>query len=344
VGGRDSHGRRSEDRLRRDAAAWFARLRGPNAHLHAKDFDVWRAAQPGRQQAYDRLVRRWDEAAILALSNTGRGRQDIGAIHRRRLKPGAWALGGLLASAALVFGIYVTPVRPSLLDLWPTPSAWKERLATPVGEIRTVRLADGSSVTLDTNTVIRWRFSRLDRRFWLLQGRARFAVAHDAARPFIVSAGGGEVAAHGTLFDVSLTSPRSAAVTLLQGVVEVESAAGDGRGKRTRLSPGQELAFGRGLPAAWVRPLAQNVSTWPSGMLTFADTPLWQAVAEANRYSQTPIRLATPDLATLRVSGAYRAGGAHALANGLAAAFELQVRTDPDGAIVLEKASPVSAP
>jgi transmembrane sensor len=159
-----------------------------------------------------------------------------------------------------------------------------------------------------------------------------------------VSAGGGEVAAHGTLFDVSLSSSRGVTVTLLQGVVEVDAASGTGRHKRTRLAPGQALAFGDALPVPQVRPLAPSAASWPSGMLTFASTPLSQAVAEANRYSRTPIRLASPDLALLRVSGAYRASASRPLAEDLAAAFDLRVREEPDGALVLERPPTASAP
>ncbi len=340
----DKRAPRSEDELRRQAAAWFARLRGPDAQAQQADFDRWRSARSGRQEAYDRLVRRWDDAAVLDLSDAYFGRTDSFVNGRLRPAMGRWGLGALAAAGGLAALIYLAPVRPDMLDAWPVPSAWSQRLATPVGEIRMVKLPDGSSVTLDTGTVVRWRFSASARRLALLQGRARFAVAHDPNRPFVVSAGGGEVAAHGTLFDVSLSSSRGVTVTLLQGVVEVDAASGTGRHKRTRLAPGQALAFGDALPVPQVRPLAPSAASWPSGMLTFASTPLSQAVAEANRYSRTPIRLASPDLALLRVSGAYRASASRPLAEDLAAAFDLRVREEPDGALVLERPPTASAP
>jgi transmembrane sensor len=151
------------------------------------------------------------------------------------------------------------------------------------------------------------------------------------------------VAAHGTLFDVALTPARGVAVTLLQGVVEVDAASGAGRRDRTTLAPGQELAFGRDLPVPQLRPASPNVATWPSGMLTFSATPLSQAVAEANRYSHTAIRLASPDLGLLQVSGAFHAGAARPLAESLAATFDLRIRAAPDGALVLERPPASSA-
>ena len=331
----DSRGDGQAEALRRDAAAWFARMRGPNASAHHVEFDRWRGGRPDRQDAYDRLLRRWDEAAVLSMSRTDLGLGQARA-RRRPVRP-LWAAGGLFAGAAVGVVIYLAPVRPDWVDAWPVPSAWSQRLATPVGEIRTVNLPDGSSVTLDTGTVLRWRFSGSARRLALLQGRARFAVAHDPSRPFVVSAGGGQVTAHGTLFDVSLMPGRTVSVTLLQGVVEVDGAVGADRSRPTTLTPGQALAFSRDQPAPRLRRLPVAAQTWPTGMLTFSGTPLSQAVAEANRYSRTPIRLATADLGQLQVSGAFHAGAARPFADSLAATFDLQVREGPDGAVILDK-------
>ena len=332
----------STEPVRNEAAAWFARMHGPSASRHQSAFDRWRGGRPDRQAAYDRLLRRWDEAAVLSLS-----RSDLGlgqARARRRPARRWWATGAVLAGAAAGAVIYFAPARPDWIEVWPVPSAWSQRLATPIGDIRTVTLPDGSSVTLDTGTVLRWRFSASARRLALLRGRARFAVAHDPSRPFVVSAGGGRVTAHGTLFDVSLASARTVSVTLLQGVVEVDSAVSAGGAKPTILTPGQELAFGRDVrfPQTPHRPTV--APTWPTGMLTFTGAPLSQVLAEANRYSRTPIRLATADLGQLRVSGAFHAGAARPFANSLATTFDLQVREGADGSLVLETPSSASTP
>ena len=45
----------SEDALRRDASAWFARMQGPDADRYRLEFERWRAADPARRLAYERL-------------------------------------------------------------------------------------------------------------------------------------------------------------------------------------------------------------------------------------------------------------------------------------------------
>lgn len=75
-------------------------------------------------------------------------------------------------------------------------------------------------------------------------------------------------------------------------------------------------------------------------MLQFDNTPLTQAVAEANRHSRTRITLAAPSIGELKISGAFRAGDAGAFAESLAAAFSLHLERQPDGTLVLFAAAP----
>lgn len=329
------------EKRRREAAAWFARLRGPDAAAHRPAFDRWRRDRPDRQAVYDRLVRRWDDAAILRGS-----RQDFGlaARNRGRSLGSGWLWGAAPVAAALALAVYLLPTRPAWIDAAAVPSAWSERAATAVGTIRTVKLPDGSSVILDTGSVVRWRFTAGSRRLALLRGRARFAVARSPNRPFVVAAGDGVVTAHGTVFDVALTQPGQVAVTLLRGVVEVDEARRAGLLRQTTLAAGQQLAYGQDLPAPQLTSPPPDTLTWPTGLLAFASTPLSQAVAEANRYSKTPIRLAGADLASLRVSGVFRAGAARPLADSLAATFDLRVEPEADGALVLGRPALSSAP
>ena len=72
-----------------------------------------------------------------------------------------------------------------------------------IGQPRALVLQDGSQVTLDTSSSIRVEESDSRRVVRLLAGRARFQVARDPARPFIVRAGGQQVIALGTVFTVT---------------------------------------------------------------------------------------------------------------------------------------------
>src|SRR5262249_17779964 len=71
---------------------------------------------------------------------------------------------------------------------------------TKVGEHRDVALADGSSIHMNTDTVLSVALSRGTRDVRLGKGEAEFEVAPDAARPFIVDLGTRRVVVVGTAF------------------------------------------------------------------------------------------------------------------------------------------------
>jgi len=94
--------------------------------------------------------------------------------------------------------------------------------ATAIGQQKTISLADGSELQLNTNSQIRLDYSGDYRDIHLLQGEAHFIVAKDKSRPFRVLAGNGLVQAIGTAFTVYLNN-NDVEVTITEGVVGLQS-------------------------------------------------------------------------------------------------------------------------
>ncbi len=327
--------RRADEAVRREAHDWSMRMHGDDAETHRAAFERWRAADPRHAETYARLARQWTSAALLAQSPIGQTR----ALPATRSRRWAAPMGYALAVAVIVLAI----------GLWfGVPGPWAGRdpavpqLASRVGEIRTLELADGSVVTLDTDSTVQVEFSPTQRRVVLTRGRARFNVAHDAARPFIVVAGSGAVVAHGTIFDVSLVGGQ-VRVTLLRGVVDVRNNDGEDRlhaaAPAVRLHAGERTQFAANEPPALPRIAAPAESVWVSGMLSFDADSLGDAIAQANRYSEAQIRIADPSLDALKVTGAYRIGDADGLARALAASLNLEAVAQPNGDVVLARPS-----
>jgi transmembrane sensor len=122
-----------------------------------------------------------------------------------------------------------------------------------------------------------------------------------------------------------------AVVTLIEGRVSVAA-----KSPPIVLSPGEQLTFGAP-DRAPVRATAdlRRVSAWRSRKLDFVDTPLAEAISEANRYSRLKIELRAPELADARISGIFEAGHNDFFAEGLRAYFGLQVHRASDDLIVL---------
>lgn len=94
--------------------------------------------------------------------------------------------------------------------------------ATDTGEQRSLALADGSTVELNSRSRIKVKYSEHERRIDLLEGQALFHVAKSKARPFIVQTDNTRVRAVGTAFDVYNTSSGTI-VTVVEGRVAVHT-------------------------------------------------------------------------------------------------------------------------
>jgi transmembrane sensor len=210
---------------------------------------------------------------------------------------------------------------------------------TKVGERAAVTLADGSVVTLDTDSVIKVRYTSTERGVRLLRGQAIFQVAKHKPIPFQVYAGGRRITAVGTRFDVRLSDADHGElhVALLEGVVKIAPASPTGVDQATvTLAPGQVLEAAAGAPQRVVEADLDQWTSWRGGVLDFNDVSLENAVSEINRYTIKRIRIADPALARLRVSGVFNTDDPEHFAQTLAEAFPIKVAHDAEGAPVLE--------
>lgn len=309
--------------VREQAIAWLARLRAGPSDRDIADFETWYAADPQHADTYDALLDSWDDTALVARTPVA---QQPRLAARRLWKASAAAAAVLLLLIAGGLVLTGTPRRDT---------APQSMLASRIGEIRTITLEDGSRVTLDTNSVVEVRFDGEQRRLQLERGRARFEVARDARRPFVVAAGPGEIVAHGTVFDVDLRRS-GALVVLLQGSVEVRRPAAAGKPTAsTMLRPGQQLAISAGPAAASPAAIRVPETRWPSGMLSFEDARLADVLASANRYSRTQIVIRDPVVGERRFTGTFKAGEPAQLAEMIGPMFGLSIEHDQNDNFIL---------
>ncbi len=312
----------------REAAEWHIRLgERPVSAAALSEFRIWRA-NADNAQAYQRLEAMWRTAGSLS------GAPDIQALTRDTLTATRPRAGrprrGILLPSVLAAAVAVSA---AVLFVW-LPS--RNLYTTAVGEQIEVTLADGSEVKLDTDSQLRVRFDGTDRRIDLERGQALFRVAHDASRPFTVSAGDTHVTALGTTFDVRRDAA-GARVTLVVGSVAVtETKAGVDR--RWRLAPGQQVQTARPDPSP--RPVDAAVETsWSQGRLIFRQTPLRDAVAEVNRYLPQKIVLASGPAEAVAVNGVFTAGDRDAFVAAVSDLFGLDAQRQADGGIRLSARS-----
>jgi transmembrane sensor len=303
-----------------------------------QEFAAWLADDPLNRQAVEGIVAAWHavdqhaaSAQIMALRECAlaAAREAVGRRQRRR---------GWLAAAALLL-----TVAGGGLWRWLTPQS----VATGLGERRIVALSDGSRISLDAATIVQYVYSRDKRQLWLKQGRAKFDVAKDPLRPFSVSAANKMVVATGTSFSVECIE-NQVRVVLYDGHVAVLESSGQNAPHPIDVGPkqvpvdrllstGNELILPASRPSGVrfepvsIAPIDPGHSlSWETGLLVFEDEPLELAVDRMNRYAKRPLVIADPSVASLRISGVFRAGDTDALVEGLAAAFGVEARQEAD--------------
>lgn len=311
------------------AAYWHTRLRDEDfSETDRTRFEAWLEGDPARRKELDALNALWARLGAVAHSpEVMAERQALAKIARRRrvFQAAGWAI-----AASVVCGVGALA--------WRSVAPKTEHYATAIGEQRTVELSDGSKVTLNTASELRVHFTRGERRLDLLAGQASFDVEKDRTRPFIVTAGSGQVRALGTVFDVYKRTDK-VVVTLIEGSVAVvpdlneKAPATD---PTIILAAGEQLSFGE-KDAAPTRASVdlQQASAWRARKLNFVDTPLNEAIAEANRYSRQKIQLRAPGLQDAKISGVFDAGRNESVAEGLRAYFRLRLTRSGDDLIVL---------
>jgi transmembrane sensor len=311
-----------------EAADWFAKMRGPDADLHRPAFEAWLVRGAVHRSAYNRIAE--------IFTDSGRVEDPDSASNNGKHPP--QGRRGALTTIALVIGMAAALATFCLYSRAFTPQATSpERflavaprvptLGSTVGEIRRIVLADGSSIILDTDSLVSVAFTAQERRLRLIRGRARFEVAHEG-RPFRVSAGTGLVTARGTIFDVQLDPRGKVAVILLRGAVDV-SLPGTGAIAQQRLHPGEKTEFDDRFEAPQPIP-AREANVWMHGQGEFHDVPLSEIVAAANRYSIVPILIPDPQVQKLRISGIFSLRDTQALSAKLATLFDLDRELGPD--------------
>lgn len=311
-----------KEALREEASVWLARMKGPEAQQSRFAFEAWRRADPAHDAAYRSLEQSWRDSALVAHTPTGRARS------LSRVRVPFHGIPAWQKTAAGVAGIVIVLAFSFLLYHALTARFAVLQLANAVGVPRSVRLADGSLVTLDTDSAITARLGGSRRSVHVSRGRVRFDVTHDPAHPFVVDADAGEIVARGTLFDVDTTRP-AFAVTLYRGAVDVRVNEPHGPvGVSRRLLPGQRLVGTGTLPV--IAAVPAGADRWASGILSFDNVPLADVAAEANRYSHHHIHVASA-VARLKVTGAFRAGDNATFARSLGAALDLPASADSDG-------------
>lgn len=289
-------------------------LRGDASPEVAERVRRWRAESEENETRYRETARVWaltepaglrasppgDVSAILTAAEERRARNgdeplrsiSEARVSRRRGHPALkWGLALAAGIAALALGVGTGVFSPGA-----------EPTATYVASAEGpafVSLDDGSFVKLAPGSDLEVWDSEVERRV-RLTGRAFFAVAHEAGRPFVVRAGATETRVLGTRFEVSQTEEAVRAI-VVDGLVAVSNARGSVEvpaGSLARVPEG-------GAPTTETPDDIYALLDWPSGIMLFQGTPLGRVAREVERRFGREVDVRGEELRSLRISGTF---------------------------------------
>lgn len=307
-----------------EAARWSARLADEDAtEADWRAFEAW-LSSPSNREAYDIVEHRLGEIE----DNRGSLRRSLapgsGRAARQKAKgrQPLWVWGGGLAGVAAAFTVAIIVATSGSVSEHSPQAGETTAYVAPTDQTRVVTLADGSSATLNRGASLRVQMTKDLRNVSLVSGEASFKVAHEAGRPFSVTAGAVRILDLGTEFNV-MHADDVVIVTVRSGVVRTE-LPGPG-GNHVDLRAGEQVRFvAKDSLATVSRVNPDDAFAWTSGRLVFHNANLREIVAQMNRYGEKPIDLPNGALSDLRFSGVLVIGTSENMVSQLAALLPLR--------------------
>jgi transmembrane sensor len=285
-----------------------------------RELDVW-LEYPANRIAYLRLDAAWERAGRLEAFRPLK--RPIGAPLPQSRRPLLFKFAAAAVAAMVASSIYFAqpPMRT---------------YTTAVGERQTITLTDGSTIALNTNSVLKLSANADARVAILERGEAFFQIRHDAQRPFIVTAVGHRITDLGTKFIVREESD-ALKVTLIEGRARLETSGNATKQRATDLSPGETvIASADGLKKS-MRPVSKlrSEASWQRGVLVFEDATLADAARELNRYNTQKL-VADESVAKLRFDATIPTNGIQAFTRIAQQVFGLKIERH-DGEVIVSR-------
>ena len=353
------------NQIKDEAAAWMVKVHGHTCKTghglpeeEAVALKAWMAKSELHRDSFLRMLAGWDAmgmleelADILPLEPLEQYAPAEQAAPSRLAWWDRWSarnlwLGFSGAATSVALGLWV------MLTMLPLTQTY----TTDIGEQASFTLADGSVITLNTNSEVQVDYGESRRSITLHRGEANFEVEKDRERPFVVYAGEGMVWAVGTAFNVNYRDDHID-VLVSEGKVKVFSDVDPGSG----VAPDSQLSLPEpggtagdsGNAAAEASRLVRAVTliagevaqydqviidkqtlaqtgiekrlAWQSGVLHFEGETLEQAIEEIARYTDKRLLIVDESLRHARVGGRFKTDDVDALLHSLSKSLNFKI-------------------
>lgn len=310
-----SHSSPSERSLKQ-ALEWFFQLQSENCSKEDRQqFERWYNKSEENRVAYLHAESLWSNLNQLKKKNDIPGLSEARQYHPRQRTIRLLSIAAPLLVCSMLVSVG-----------WMEYNAETTVYTTQLGEKRSVTLSDGSTIDLNTDTLLHVKLSPLRRKFTLDTGEAIFNVQREYFRAFDVYAGQLKIRDIGTRFNVRRHN-EAISVAVLEGAVEINGEQIDEGFQRTYHAPNSATEL--------QRINIDQVEAWKHGRLQFQQTPLKQVAAELERYHPIRFVFVDPAIAQETLSGMFDTDDLMLFVNGIERILPVKAKHLADKQLVL---------
>ncbi len=337
------------------AADWFVRCRDDEfTSMEQKEFADWLRESPVHVEEYLAIARMWgvvpeipgiddlsvelpEDAPVVQLSGHKAVVASVTATPPRAIQATKSRYGIAIAASflvAVVAAAYLIRVQAFLGD----------QHATGLGEQRSLALADGTVVELNTQSRITVDYSESLRQVHLESGEAFFDVRKGDLRAFEVVTESASIRVLGTQFNVYRRTSDTT-VTVVEGKVSIEADHGLASARESGFvnavsgAPSQatiQLEAGEQAVIDYAEqsirtaelPNTERFTAWTERRLVFEQTGLAQVLEEFARYNDLEFRLTNDEIAALELTGTFESHDFASFVDYLEFRTDVSVRRD----------------
>jgi len=344
----------TKEQIQEQACLWISRMDRGLSPNEQKELVIWCNQNVSHHSTLLEMASYWDDVSVL---NELSGLFPLEKVKKPNNKFVAIALA---ASVALV-SLFSTNalIKQSFLPFFPSIHEQNltqtQLLKTPVGEQNSFTMSDGTHIQLNTNSIVEIAYTPEFRQLTLVQGEARFDVAKDKSRPFMVTSGEKSFTALGTIFNVQKSDDQDMELMVTEGRVLI-TKANEGldvikntlltANEKTKQSdlPGILVVSGeKAVIAEHIAAPVEKVSldqvqrdlAWQQGMLIFDGESLSKALLEVSRYTSSRFKILDPKMENMKVSGYFKANDVDGLLASLNSNFNINYSKSANNTILL---------
>lgn len=344
----------TKEQIQDQACLWVSRMDRGISDLERQRLVSWCNQHATHYKTLLEVASYWDDASILSELS---GLFPLESITKTKKQSNSLVLAASIILCALL-GTN-TFIKESFLPFFPSFNEYalsqKHTIVSPLGEQTSFIADDGSHIQLNTNSIVEVDFSSSYRKITLVKGEARFDVAKDKSRPFIVTSDEKSFTALGTIFNVQKHN-QEMELLVTEGTVLVTKANEGLQVIQNAILKANEQGIKQNLPGFVVTSgnkvsIKNNVAkkiqevtldqmnrelAWQQGMLIFDGESLSSAINEINRYSEIKLTIADPTIANIKVSGYFETNDTQSLLDSLKSNFNILASSLPNRNIQLK--------